>query len=347
LSRSAAVWALVDGLLEGLRSAPGVVSAGATTVMPLSAGRFGQAIFVEGQQTSDEPLVAPVWAMITPGFLETMKTPLVRGRYFDERDDQAAVPVAIVDERLANRFWPAGDALGKRFFVPGVDGNAAVVTERTRWLTIVGVVAEVRFSGGLAGDPSAVGAYYTPTAQQSHRVFTFAIESRAEPAAVVRTMRAELAALDPALVLSNIQTMDERVGEFLGRERLAMGLALAFGIVALFLSALGIYGVLAYLVAQRSHEIGVRMALGSTVAQVFGLVLREGLVLVLAGLLLGVAGIFVLGRALQGLAYGVTPTDPVLMALVALLLAGTALAASVLPARRATKVNPIVVLNAQ
>jgi ABC-type antimicrobial peptide transport system permease subunit len=160
-------------------------------------------------------------------------------------------------------------------------------------------------------------------------------------------MRAELAALDPALVLSNVQTMDERVGEFLGRERLATGLALAFGVVALFLSALGIYGVLAYLVAQRAHEIGVRMALGSTVEQVFALVLREGLLLVSGGVVLGVAGIFLLGRALQGLAYGVTPTNPVLIALVALLLTGAALAASVLPARRATKVNPIVVLNAQ
>ena len=347
INEDAQVRAIVDGLLERLRGAPGVLSAGATTVMPLSAGRFGQAIFVEGQQTSDEPLVAPVWAMITPGFLETMKTPLLRGRYFDERDDQAAVAVAIVDERLANRFWPGAEQLGKRFFVPGVDGNAAVVTERTRWLTVVGVVPEVRFSGGLAGDPSAVGAFYTPTVQNSHRVYTFAIESRAEPTAVVRTMRAELAALDPALVLSNVQTMDERVGEFLGRERLAMGLALAFGVVALFLSALGIYGVLAYLVAQRAHEIGVRMALGSTVEQVFALVLREGLLLVSCGLVLGVAAIFLLGRALQGLAYGVTPTDPVLIALVALLLTGAALAASVLPARRATKVNPIVVLNAQ
>jgi putative ABC transport system permease protein len=341
------VRAFVDGLLERLRSVPGVDSAGATTNIPLSGGQVGgQPIIVEGQQTSDEPLVAPIWAQITPGFLETMKTRLVRGRYFDERDNEAAVPVAIVDERLANYFWPGADPLGKRFFMPGIDGNAAIVTEQTRWLTVVGVVPEVRFAS-LARNPSTVGAYYTSTAQSTHRIYIFAVESRAEPAAVIRTLRAEVAALDPDLVLSDIRTMDERASETLGRERLAMQLALAFGGVALFLSALGIYGVLAYLVAQRAHEIGVRIALGSTVRQVFTLVLREGLVLVAVGLVAGVAGIVLLGRTLQGLVYGVAPTDPVLIALVALVLAGTALAASVLPARRATKVNPIVVLNAQ
>jgi putative ABC transport system permease protein len=141
--------------------------------------------------------------------------------------------------------------------------------------------------------------------------------------------------------------MVQRANLMLSRERLAMGIAVAFGGVALFLSALGIYGVLAYLVAQRSHEIGVRMALGSTVRQVFTLVLREGLALVAFGLVLGVAGVLLLGRALKGLVYGVAPTNPVLIVLVASVLAGTALAASVLPARRATRVNPVVVLNAQ
>jgi predicted permease len=342
-----AVFATLDGFLERMRGVPGVVSAGAATLIPLSGGRVNlQAILVEGhEQSVDEPLAAP-WGQVTPGFFETMGTPLTRGRYFDERDDAAAPNVVIVDERLANRFWPDTDPSGKRLFMPGIDGNAAVVTERTKWLTVVGVVPEVRLYG-LAGSEDSLGSYYTPHRQWAQRYYAFAIKSPLDPATVIRTMRTELAAIDPDLVPFGVRTMAERTNQSLARERLAMGLAVAFGGVALFLSALGIYGVLAYLVAQRSHEIGIRMALGSTVRHVFTLVLREGLVLVAFGLVLGVAGIALLGRALQGLVYGVAPTDPVLIVLVALVLAGVALAASVLPARRATQVNPIVVLNAQ
>jgi predicted permease len=344
-----AVRALVDGLLEQIRGIPGVASAGATTVIPLHGGRMGaQPIFVEGrnENPADESLVAPAWVHVTPGFLETMSIPVARGRYFDESDHASAAGVAIVDERFARSFWPGIDPIGKRFFTVGAGGNAAIVTERTRWLTIVGVVPEVLFES-LAGTQASIGTFYTPHTQASHRSYVFAIKSRGDAAIVLRTLRAQLAALDPELALFDVRTMTERTSESLARERLAMAIALAFGGVALFLSALGIYGVLAYLVAQRSHEIGIRMAMGSTVRQVFALVLREGLVLVAVGLVLGVAGIVLLGRALQGLVYGVAPTDPVLIVLVALVLAATALAASVLPARRATKVNPIVVLNTQ
>jgi predicted permease len=343
------VRALVEGLLERIRGIPDVLSAGATTVIPLQSGGTGaQPIFVEGrnENPADEALVAPAWVQVTPGFLETMSITLAHGRYFDESDNADAPRVAIVDERLARMFWPGVDPIGKRFFTAGAGGNTAAITERTRWLTIVGVAPEILFEN-LAGAQDSIGTFYTPQAQSSDRNYVFAIKSRGDPAVVVRALRAHLAELDPELALSDVRTMVERTSESLSRERLAMAIALAFGGVALFLSALGIYGVLAYLVAQRSHEIGVRMALGSTVRQVFALVLREGMVLVAVGLVAGVAGIVLLGRALQGLVYGVAPTDPVLIALVALVLAGTALAASVLPARRATKVNPIVVLNAQ
>jgi predicted permease len=345
----APVRALVDGLLERIRGTPGVLSAGATTVIPLQGGGAGaQPIFVEGrnEDPAGEALVAPTWVRVTPGFLETMGIALVRGRYFGDSDDADAPGVAIVDERLARAFWPGVDAIGKRFFTVGAGGNTAIITERTRWLTIVGVAPEVLFES-LAGAKDSIGTFYTPQAQASQRNFVFAIKSRGDPTILLRALRAQLAELDPELALFDVRTMAERTHESLARERLAMGVALAFGGVALFLSALGIYGVLAYLVAQRSHEIGIRIALGSTVRQVFALVLREGLVLVAVGLVAGVAGIALLGRALQRLVYGVAPTDPVLIALVAVMLGGTAIAAAVLPARRATKVNPIVVLNAQ
>jgi ABC-type lipoprotein release transport system permease subunit len=230
--------------------------------------------------------------------------------------------------------------------MPGISGNAAVATESTQWLTIVGVVPEMRLYS-FAGTESAAGSFYTSHKQFAHRYYGVAIKSPLDTGLVVRALRAELAAIDPELVPLEVDTIAERTDQMLMRERLAMRIAVAFGGVALFLSALGIYGVLAYLVAQRSHEIGVRMAMGSTVRQVFTLVLREGLGLVAFGLVLGVAGIALVGSALQGLVYGVAPTDPVLIVLAALVVAGTALAASVLPARRAAKVNPIVVLNAQ
>jgi predicted permease len=338
------VLATLDGFLERMRAVPGVVSVGSTTLMPLGGGRVNtQAIFVEGDEKPDD---APAWSQITPGFFETMGTPLVRGRYFDDGDDVAAPGVVIVDERLANHFWPGADPLGKRLFMPGVSGNEAVATESTKWLTVVGVVPEIRLYS-LAGGETSAGSYYTPVKQGGHRYYDVAIKSPLDTALIVRALRAELAAVDPELVPLGVWTMVQRANLMLSRERLAMGIAVAFGGVALFLSALGIYGVLAYLVAQRSHEIGVRMALGSTVRQVFTLVLREGLALVAFGLVLGVAGVLLLGRALQGLVYGVAPTNPVLIVLVASVLAGTALAASVLPARRATRVNPVVVLNAQ
>jgi predicted permease len=217
----AAVFATIDSFLERIRGVPGVVAAGATTLIPLGGGRVNvQAIVVEGnEQSADEPLAAP-WAQVTPGFFETMGTPLTRGRSFDERDNAAAPGVVIIDERLANRLWPDTDPIGKRLFMPGIGGNAAVVTESTKWLTIVGVVPEVRLYG-LAGNESSVGSYYTPHKQSAHRYYTFAIKSPLDPAIVMQTARAELAAIDPDLVPFGVQTMTDRTNQSLGPERRA------------------------------------------------------------------------------------------------------------------------------
>jgi predicted lysophospholipase L1 biosynthesis ABC-type transport system permease subunit len=223
------------------------------------------------------------------------------------------------------------------------------IDENTRWLTVVGVVREVQFED-LAGRPTTVGAYYfgaaqpPPPPQGAPRGLAVAIKTSGDPAAVLSRVRAELNKLDPAMPLADVRTMQERVALSLMSRRAAMLLAISFGVISLFLSAVGIYGVLAYLVTQRSREISIRIALGSTPRGVFRLVLREGLWLVGIGFVLGLAGTAALRRVLEGQLYGLGAMDPRVIAIVMVLLGIIALAACSLPARRATRLDPVSVL---
>ena len=272
-----------------------------------------------------------------------MNIALIRGRYFEERDNESAAPVVIVDERLARHFWPNRDPIGQRMYQPQNPKDLTKTDANTRWYQVVGVVRSVRLED-LAGTRSGFGAYYFPYAQDPSRDYTFAVRTAGEAGAVARTVRTAVARIDPELALFDVKTMGERAALSMSSRRTSLILALAFGGLALFLSAIGIYGVLAYLVAQRRREIAIRVALGSTGAGVVRLVLREGLVLVAIGLAAGFAGAAALQKAVATQIYGVRPFDPLVIGGVTVLLGTIALAACALPARRATRVDPVEVL---
>jgi len=330
--------------LPAIRVIPGVSLAGATEAIPLGGNHNDSVILAEGyQMKSGESLVSPLNISVTPGYFEALGISVVRGRSFDDRDNENSPRVIIVDERLAQHFWPNQDPLGRRMYFPGDAKDLLKIDERTVWMTVVGVARTLRYES-LDGSGAPVGAYYLPNSQQPAGGFTFALKTSADPGSIVRAVRSEIAHLDPDLAVFDVHSMSERIDLSLSSRRTSMLLANAFGGVALFLASLGIYGVLAYLVARRTREIGIRVALGSTRAGVLKLVLREGLQLVAIGLVLGVIGAASLQKAVATEIYGIRPLDPFVLARVMALLATVALAACAVPARRAMLVAPTVAL---
>jgi putative ABC transport system permease protein len=334
-----------DRALAAIRNVPGVVNAGATTLIPLSGNHSDSVIVAEGYEMQPgESLVSPMQIIVTPGYFEAMSTPLVRGRYFTESDDETSPGAVIVDERLARKFWPGADPIGRRMYQPTDPQDLLAVNENTRWLTVVGVVSEVQLAD-LAGSPDSVGAYYFPAKQQAPRGLVFAIESAIDPESVMRSVRTAIREIDPSMPLANVRTMADYTATSLLPRRTSMILATSFGIVALLLAAIGMYGVLAYLVAQRTREIGVRLALGSTAQGIVRLVLREGALLVVAGLAIGLVGALALRRVLASHVFGLGALDPLVIGAAVLVLCATAFVACALPARRAGRVNPSIALN--
>jgi len=333
--------------LLAVRGIPGVSLAGATDVIPLGGDHNDSVILAEGYQMKpDESLVSPLSMDVTPGYFEAMGISTVRGRSFDERDNENSPRVVIVDERLAQHFWPNSDPVGRRMYLPGNPKDLLKIDERTVWLTVVGVAHTLRYEH-LDDSGATVGAYYFPASQDPDNNFTFALKAAGSPDSVVRGLRAEMLRLDPDLAVFDVHSMSERIDLSLASRRTSMLLANAFGGVALFLATLGIYGVLAYLVAERTREIGIRVALGSTRASILRLVLWEGFQLLLLGLVLGIAGAASLQKVVATEVYGVRPLDPLVLASVMTLLATVALAACAVPAGRAMRVDPIVALRSE
>ncbi len=291
-------------------------------------------------------VVSPLRLLVTPQYMEAMHMPLLHGRYFEESDNEAAPLVAIVDERLANKFWPNQDAIDRRMYVPQNRSEFERTDEHTRWIKVVGVLRNSRIQD-LSGGGNKGGAYYFPYAQQPDSSYIFAVSSSMDLSTVARAVRNAVAQVDPTLALFDVRTMEQRKELSLSSRRTSMSLALTFGGLALFLSAISIYSVLSYLLGQRRREIGIRLAVGSSPAGIFQLFLREGMLLIGCGLALGLLGSAALQKAVENQIYGVQPLDPVVLGMVIALLGGVALIACLRPAQLATKVDPVVVLNEQ
>jgi putative ABC transport system permease protein len=323
---------------------PSVAAAGATDTIPFGSNHTNSIIPSEGYQPrAGESIVSPARVVASSGYMQAMRARLIAGRMFDERDVETAPNVAIVDQALAARFWPGTSAIGRRLYRPDDPNDLLRITPTTKTFVVVGVIAPMKLES-LVDTRGAAGAYYFPLAQQPERTLTFAIRTDGDPSIVSHAVRAAIQSVDPELPVFDLQLMDRWMAKSLASRRVAMLLSLIFSAVALFLAAVGIYGVLAYLVTQRRKEIGIRLALGASARAVFALVLREGLVVTALGLGLGAIGVAALHRALASQLFGVAVTDPMVIASVSGLLASVAAAACAIPARHASRVDPRVAL---
>jgi ABC-type antimicrobial peptide transport system permease subunit len=266
-----------------------------------------------------------------------MGIPLVEGRTFEAADGVGDRRVIVLDEWLARRYFGDASPLGRRMLWGGVPEMA----DEDDYYTVIGVVGTIKHNDLTAGPAEHVGAYYFPYRQNAGGFFSVVVHTSTEPLSLGAAVRERLVRLDPELPMFDIQTMDGRIDESLIGRRSSMFLLLTFAGVALFLAVIGIYGVLAYAVVQRTREMGIRMALGSSTREIFLLVLRHGARVTGIGLLVGGLGAVVMGRLIQSLLFGVQPLDPGVIAAVALVLGAVAIAASVLPALQAARVDPL------
>jgi predicted permease len=340
----AALRSFLQRAMEKIRALPGALQAGATNSIPFGSDFSDSVILAEGYvMKPGESMISGDNMSVSPGYFETMKIPLIEGRFFEEGDTENSAPVIIIDERLARRFFAGASAVGKRMWRPRSPEALRDPQKGADWYRIVGVVGSVRLHG-LVDVEERIGSYYFPFAQNTDSGITFAVRTAGDAGSMMAAMRKAINEVDPQLPLFDTHTMRERIDDSLVSRRSPMLLSIGFGGVALLLAVVGIYGVLAYLVAQRHKEIGIRMALGSEPAGIFRLIFREGAVIVMTGFVVGVACSWLLGRYMESVLYGVRPLDPSVLACVSLILIAVALLASTLPARHAMWVDPIVAL---
>ena len=331
-----AVIAFYQRLGERMQALPGVETFATSYLLPLSSNALGWGpIQVEGYVPKDpQELIISNEGFISPDYFQTLGIPLTRGRYFDERDKKGAPEVAIVDEHLAARFWPGQDPIGHR--VQRRNGGP--------WRTVVGVVRyEKEFN---AEDEPLIRVYY-PVNQIPVATRYVIARTSADPVRLTATVIEAIHALDAELPVFEVSTMDQRLHEALARRRFSMLLLGVFAALALLLAVTGIYGVMSYWVNQRTHEIGIRMALGAEQRNILRLVIRQALLLVAVGIAGGLVAAFGLTRLMASLLFNVSATDRLTFVLVAVLLGGIALLASYVPARRASKVEPIIALRCE
>jgi len=324
--------------LSDLAALPGVEAVGAVNTLPFSTSNSGGRFLIEGQPPpapGAEPNTG--FRVINPDYFRALGMRLERGRSFNAQDNQQAQPVTIVNQAFVRQFFPHEEPLGKRIRF----GIPSTPLTRSPWLLIVGVVSDVRH---LDLATAAQAESYVPLEQNPSSALTLAVRTNGAPAGLLAAVRERLRALDANLPLYNVQTMEQVVTRSLFSQRLMTNVMLIFGGVALLLATVGLFGLISYAVSQRTHELGIRLALGATTRDVLRLVIGQGLRLSLIGLMIGLVGSFALMRALKTLLFGVSAADPLTFAASALILLTVSLLACWLPARRAAKVDPLIAL---
>jgi putative ABC transport system permease protein len=318
--------------IERVRSLPGVEAAGASSALPFrEAYMVAMPFTVAGRDDSEASDRQAVTFSISPDYFRAMGIPLFRGRYPTEQDTPGATPVILVSRMMAERYWPNADPIGQ----------SLTLTGETAPREIIGVVGDVK-SLSLERDPQP--AAYIPYLQSNWPLSVLVVRADGDPLSLAGAVRRSVQAVDPELPLYDVKTMSGWLSESVARRRFALFLLATFAAVALALAALGIFGVISYTVAQRTQEIGIRMALGAQTGDVLRLIIRQGMALTICGVALGLIASFALTRFMESLLYGVSATDPVTLAFVSLLLALVALVACYVPARRAMKVDPMIAL---
>jgi putative ABC transport system permease protein len=328
-------------LVEKIESLPGVVRAEAATGMPLQGTNFGMPFTIAGKpfaNPSDRPGAG--FQMVTPGFFETFAIQMVKGRKFTDQDTASSVRVAIVNETFVNKYLKGVDPLTQRILVEQLIPGVTKLGPPMEW-QIVGVFRNIH-NGGIRSD--GFPEIDVPFAQSPWPQASMAVRTTSDPAEMTKSIAGAVHSIDPELALADVKTMDQIVSESLVGDRFTTALYVSFASVALLLAAIGIYGVMAFAVSQRTHEIGLRMALGASQEHVLGLILKEGVILAAIGLGVGLVGACFVGRAMRGLLYGVGTVDIAAFSAVAATLFAAALLACYLPANKASKVDPMVAL---
>ena len=329
--------AFVDRAIEQIRAVPGVVSVGTTTRVPLAGGGSTQPFSIEGRPApaiAEQPMAQTRY--ISPDYFRAIGIPLQQGRFFSDQDRDNSLPVIIISEAMARRFWPGENPIGKRL-TPSFHPEPGA-------REIVGVVGDVKTSG-LDVDSAAM--MYLPYKQLALPFMSFVVRTASNPESLIQPVSKAIYSIDKEQALTDVQTMDQVLAKSLSDRRFNMTLLLTFAGVALVLAAVGVYGVMNYTVTLRRRELGIRMALGARRMDVLRLVLRQGLTLTLIGVAAGLISAYALTRLMASLLYGVTATDYLTFASVSAVLIVVGVAASYVPARRATKVNPTIALRAE
>lgn len=326
-------------LLERTNALPGVLAAGAVQSLPMTGGSNNWSILIEGRPVANVgEAPSDLVQRVTPEYFEALGLTLVRGRFFDHEDDAHSLPVVVISESMAQKHWPGEDAIGKRLKVFMPDWP---------WIEVIGIVKDVRHRGP---NQEPRPRWYVPHAQAYVSAYssplstTIAVRSDSDPTPLLGPIVELMSEFDAGVPISNVRTMDEVLAGAMGGQRFVMTVLAVFGLLALFLAVVGVYGVVSYAVSQRTREIGLRMALGAKGSAVLTQVMREGLILSLVGVGAGLAGSLGLSRVFESMVFGITPTDPITYGGVVIVLVAAAAGASLLPARRASRVSPVVAL---